>query len=103
MKLTITQSSLIVVNNSLSGQTIEQRVAKIVTTKEPITDTAPIIYTDRREGVKPDYDIRSDRFEFAIDAMDKITASKLAKRAEFYKPADNKPDVPTSEMKPMGI
>ena len=29
------------------GETIEEKVARIVQTKEPITDTAPIIYTEK--------------------------------------------------------
>lgn len=42
----------------------------------------PIIYTEKKDGVQPEYDIRTDRFEVAIDAMDKInqsTASQIAK------------------------
>lgn len=42
----------------------------------------PIIYTEKKDGVLPEYDIRTDRFEVAIDAIDKInkfTASQLAK------------------------
>lgn len=42
----------------------------------------PTIYTEKKDGVLPEYDIRTDRFEVAIDAMDKInksTANKIAK------------------------
>lgn len=42
----------------------------------------PTIYTEKKDGVQPEYDIRTDRFEVAIDAMDKInqsTASQIAK------------------------
>lgn len=35
----------------------------------------PTIYTEKRDGVLPEYDIRTDRFEIAIDAMDKINQS----------------------------
>lgn len=35
----------------------------------------PTIYTEKRDGVLPEYDIRTDRFEVAIDAMDKINQS----------------------------
>ena len=35
----------------------------------------PIIYTEKKDGVQPEYDIRTDRFEVAIDAMDKINQS----------------------------
>lgn len=42
----------------------------------------PTIYTEKRDGVRPEYDIRTDRFEVAIDAIDKInqsTAGQIAK------------------------
>ena len=35
----------------------------------------PIIYTEKKDGVRPEYDVRTDRFEIAIDAMDKINQS----------------------------
>lgn len=42
----------------------------------------PTIYTEKKDGVQPEYDIRTDRFEVAIDAIDKInqsTASQITK------------------------
>lgn len=42
----------------------------------------PTIYTEKKDGVQPEFDIRTDRFEIAIDAMDKINqsaASQIAK------------------------
>ena len=35
----------------------------------------PTIYTEKKDGVRPEYDIRTDRFEIAIDAIDKINQS----------------------------
>lgn len=67
-------------NVSYEGETIEQKIDRIVNNKEPITDGAPLIYTDRKDGVQPQFDIRTDRFEIAVDAMDKVSKSNLAKR-----------------------
>lgn len=42
----------------------------------------PTIYTEKKDGVQPEFDIRTDRFEVAIDAIDKInqsTAEQIAK------------------------
>lgn len=42
----------------------------------------PTIYTEKKDGVLPEYDIRTDRFEVALEAIDKInqsTASQIAK------------------------
>lgn len=44
----------------------------------------PTIYTEKKDGVQPEYDIRTDRFEIALDAMDKINqnaASQIAKNS----------------------
>jgi len=68
------------VNSSYQGETIEQKVNRIVNNKEPITDGAPIIYQERKEGVNPAYDIRTDRFEIAVEAMDKVSGSHKARR-----------------------
>ena len=75
------------------GESIETKCARILQNKEPITDTAPIIYTAKEDGVLPAYNIRTDRFDIAIDAYDKITRSS-AKKEQAVKPEDfgNVPD-----------
>lgn len=37
----------------------------------------PTIYTEKKDGVMPEYDIRTDRFEVAIEAIDKINQSTV--------------------------
>lgn len=52
----------------------------------------PTIYTEKRDGVRPEYDIRTDRFEVAIDAIDKInqsTADQIAKNKGETEAAKN--------------
>ncbi|MEM0173216.1 MAG: hypothetical protein QXI16_01765 [Sulfolobaceae archaeon] len=70
-----------------------------------------MIYTNRKDGVLPGYNIRTDRFDVAIDAMDKVAMSKLAKRMEYInkdslpndKQEPSKPDIQaTNEPKPSG-
>jgi len=68
------------VNESTEGETIEQKIDRIVNNNEPIKDGSPAIFTERDEGVLAGYDIRSDRFEIALDAIDKIQKSKAARR-----------------------
>lgn len=36
----------------------------------------PTIYTEKKDGVLPECDIRTDRFEVAIEAIDKINQSE---------------------------
>lgn len=71
-------------NESMQGETIEQKVRRITDNKEPIKDGAPEIFTERSEGVKSAYNIRTDRWEIAVDAMDAVNKSIVAKRD--YKP-----------------
>lgn len=75
------------------GESIETKCARILQNKEPITDTAPIIYTAKEDGILPAYNIRTDRFDIAMDAYDKITRSS-AKKEQAVKPEDfgNVPD-----------
>lgn len=76
------------------GEAIEIKVARITQNKEPITDGAPIIYTEKKDGVLPAYNIRTDRFDIALDAMSKIeksrTKNELAPKPEDFGNVPNK-------------
>ncbi|UIB81447.1 hypothetical protein [Flyfo microvirus Tbat2_116] len=76
------KTSSIKVNESYEGESIEDKVHRIVNNGEPISDSSPRVFTERKDGVKPEYDIRTDRFDLAVEATDKITNHKLAKREE---------------------
>lgn len=78
-------------NDSFIGERIEQKVNRIVNNREPITDSAPLTYTERKDGVNPDHNIRTDKWEVALDGMDYVTRSHLAKREERHNPKP-KPD-----------
>lgn len=64
----------------LEGEPLEWKVERILNNKEPITDGAPEIYTERKDGVAPGHNIRTDRWEIATDAMDAVVKSVQAKR-----------------------
>lgn len=75
------------VNQSYEGERIEKKIERMMNNNEPITDPgAQTIYTDRKDGVQPDYDIRADKWEYAVEAMDKVSKSHIAKREERHKP-----------------
>ena len=76
------------VNASVQGEMIEHKIERIVNNKEPIKDGAPRIYTERKKGVEPQYNIRTDRFEIAVEASDKIAKSYKARREERHKKPD---------------
>ena len=69
-----------------NGFTIEEIINKALSENEPIGDAVPLIYTDRKDGVRPEYDIRTDRFEMAMKAMDKVAQDITARREAKMKP-----------------
>lgn len=73
------------INESIEGETIEEKVHRIVNNKEPIKDGAPLVYTERKDGVSAGYNIKTDRWEVAVEAMDKVSKSNLAKRDNVTK------------------
>lgn len=87
-------------SNTTEGETIEAKVRRVLNNKEPIKDGAPIVHTERKDGVLPQYDIRTDRFEVAIDAVDKRTANHLAARDERLKSAEEQSNNTTKPGEP---
>lgn len=78
------------VNDSVEGETIEQQIERMLQNKEPMTGAEALTYTERKEGVKPEYNIRTDRWEIAIDATDKIQRSYQARRDARAKEREEK-------------
>nr|DAQ24297.1 MAG TPA: hypothetical protein [Microviridae sp.] len=67
------------------GESLENKIKRITENNEPITDGAPIIYTNRADGVLPAYNIRTDRWEIAQAAMDAVNQANLAKSKNYGK------------------
>lgn len=82
--------------NTYEGETLENKVRRIVDNKEPITDGAPIIYTMKADGVIKAYNIRTDRWEIAQDAMDTVNKTMIARSENQYKMDQTKPSDNTS-------
>lgn len=85
------------------GESIENKVRRVTENNEPITDGAPIIYTNRDDGVLPAYNIRTDRWEIAQQAMDAVNQANLAKSKNYgkaekeNKKALDSPDIKNNE------
>jgi len=73
------------------GESIEEKVERIVNNKEPIKDGAPPMFTERGKGVLASTNIRTDRFLVAIEATEKIEKSYKARREE-RQTTDGKPE-----------
>lgn len=72
------------VNKSYLGEPLETKLQRVVETKEPVEATSPRMYTERSQGVLPETDIRTDRWEIAQAAMDKVSKSQIAKRTATF-------------------
>lgn len=65
------------------GETIEEKVRRILEDREPIEDEGiQTLYSARGEGVLPETNIRTDRWDLATEAMDIATKAKQAQRED---------------------
>lgn len=89
----ITTKTTLNSNDGYEGETIEKKMRRILNNNEPIVDGAPIVYTERKDGVRPEFNIRTDTWEIACEAMDAVNQAKLAQRTEKNKtPAEKEAD-----------
>lgn len=87
------------INKSYEGETIEQKVERITLNKEPIKDAAPLIYTEKHEGVLPGYDIRHSKWDIAVDAMDKGATSNWEHRKKAMEQLKKSKEKPSEQAK----
>lgn len=77
------QKGRLSINESKEGEPIEFKIERKVNNNEPMNEPGvQLLYTERGKGVLPETDIRTDRFEIAIEATDKIAKSFQARRGE---------------------
>ena len=64
-------------NLTYQAEPREVKLRKIINGESSTVEDGvfPTIYTEKKDGVQPEFDIRTDRFEVAIDAIDKINQS----------------------------
>lgn len=83
MKKGVKRTHTTIATNFLEqGESIEEKMRRVTQSNEPIENVAPMLYTERKDGVLPETDIRTDRFEVAQEAMGKVEKSITAKREE---------------------
>ena len=76
---------------SFIGQSLEEKVFQAVNSKAPIEAVAPMVYTERKDGVLPETNIRTDRFEIAQEAMTNIANGIRERRAKKLLEKTDKP------------
>lgn len=80
-----------------TGENIITKIQRIMDEGEPIEDTAPLIYTPKKNGVEPQYDIRTDKWAIAMQAMDRVAAYKVSEWMKDDKVGDEKVEPETGK------
>lgn len=93
------------VDKSYEGETMEEKLRRIKNNREPLSDgITPLIYTNRADGVMPEYDIRADKFELMIESAEKNYETHATNKKAFEEKleAENKAAREKAEGKPAG-
>lgn len=76
----------------VDGTPIEKQIANAMSVQEPIDNSSPIQFTKRSDGVLPDFDIRTDKWDVAQKAMtavaDKVRQNRVSKMQDIAKGDD---------------
>ena len=58
------------------GESIERYCERATNTNQPIENSSPIIFQAREDGVLPEHNIRSDKWERAAATMNELAGSR---------------------------
>lgn len=78
----IKEKTTLKINSAYIGEPLEDKIERMINNGEPIGDQVETSYSERKDGVKEETNIRTDRFEVAVDQMDKVHKSMTAKRTK---------------------
>lgn len=85
----------IVTYECVEGESIEQKMEKILAGKEKVELTRSPVYQERRAGVEPQYNIRTNKMEILQDAV--ATATQ-----KYYEARDLRGKIRHGELNPDG-
>lgn len=71
---------------SREGETIERKLMRMMQNGADLGETGEAMFTERKDGVLPETDIRTDRHEIAVEATDTMAKMHLTKRDERHNP-----------------
>lgn len=72
----------------VTGELLISKLSRAMNSGEPIEGGAQLASTERKDGVLPQYNIKTDRFEIALETFDKIAATHTAQRSNYINPKD---------------
>lgn len=88
-KRLVKEKRLLHVNKTYKAESLMTKIRKMLANKEPIEDEIETVYTNKKDGVMPAYDIRTDRWEIAQEAVGKMYNAELA---EYLKSQNVQPN-----------
>lgn len=71
---------LMKVNDTYEGESIESLIAKRLDGVDIELGGKALLYTERKDGVLPETNIRTDRFDMIMMAHDALEKTRIAKR-----------------------
>lgn len=72
------------VDNTYEGKSIEQVIRERMTGSDIEVGGKVLLYSERKDGVLPNTNIRTDRWEVAQQAYDTLARSHVARREASY-------------------
>lgn len=60
-------------NEGFAGMSLERKIEQNLTEGTPLDSLAPLQFTKKKEGVKPEFDPRTDIWEIAQAGMKRVT------------------------------
>ena len=76
----VKERRLLKVNHTYVAESMEMKIRKMLANKEPIEEEIETVYTNKKDGVMPAYDIRTDRWEIAQEAAGKMLNAELSEQ-----------------------
>lgn len=77
-------------NETYVGESLEDKLARMLTNKEPIEATEPMAYSGENDGVAPQFNPRTDRWEIAREAMQNVKTMRDAQKAAELAKSESK-------------
>lgn len=79
-KVKVNYKSLIKRNETSEGKSIEQMLADKMEGEAIELGGKALLYTEKKDGVVPITNIRADKMELAMEALDKVERTRIARR-----------------------
>lgn len=91
------------INTAKEGETLEQKLDRMLNNGEALGkgDNAPMIYQERKDGLQPQFDIRTDKFELAAEYGNIMAEATGKQRRSTKKEDKNEGKAQSTDGKPV--